>query len=104
MGFFNDLGKKVADVSQNALEQGKDMVEITKLKSSISDEERKIKKTYEAIGKYYYETFKDAPAEGFEEFVAQIKAAEAKIEEFNKQIEAVKSDKPNTPDTSDTPE
>ncbi len=92
MGFFNDLGKKVADASQSALEQGKDMVEITKLKSSISDEEKKIKKTYEAIGKYYYETLKDSPAEGFEGFIDEIKAAESKIEELNKQIEAVKAE------------
>ncbi len=90
MGFFNDLGKKVADVSQNTLEKGKDMVEITKLKSSISDEEKKIVKFYQEIGKKYVEMFKEEADEAFVEYIEDIKNAETKIEELKKQIEMVK--------------
>ena len=51
MAFFDDLGKKISSTSQNVKNKAKGFVDITGLKSQISDEEKKINKYYSNLGK-----------------------------------------------------
>ena len=41
MAFFDDLGKKISSTSQNVMSKAKELVDISGLKSQISEEEKK---------------------------------------------------------------
>ena len=92
MGFFDELGKKISDASQDVMQKGKEMADTAKFNSMIHDEEKKITAVYSKIGKKYFEDFKNAPAEGFKELVDEIYAAQAKIAEFQEKLKALKAD------------
>ena len=92
MGFFDELGKKISDASQDVMQKGKEMADTAKFNSMIHDEEKKITAVYSKIGKKYFEDFKDAPAEGFKEFVDEIHAAQAKIAEIQEKLNALKNE------------
>lgn len=79
MDFFNKAKEKIAKTSGDVAKKAKDMAEVTKLNSQISDSEKNIKALYNEIGKYVYENLKDdAPAEIAEKMSA-IDAAFADI-------------------------
>mgnify|MGYP000945981940 CR=1 FL=1 len=92
MGFFDELGKKISDASQDVMQKGKEMADTAKFNSMIHDEEKKITAVYSKIGKKYFEDFKNAPAEGFKDFVDEIHAAQAKIAEIQEKLKALKDD------------
>ena len=92
MGFFDELGKKISDASQDVMQKGKEMADTAKFNSMIHDEEKKITAVYSKIGKKYFEDFKNAPAEGFKEFVDEIRAAQAKIAEIQEKLNALKNE------------
>ena len=92
MGFFDELGKKISDASQDVMQKGKEMADTAKFNSMIHDEEKKITAVYSKIGKKYFEDFKNAPAEGFKELVDEIYAAQAKIAEIQEKLKALKAD------------
>ena len=92
MGFFDELGKKISGASQEVVQKGKEMADTAKFNSMIHDEERKISAVYGKIGKKYFEDFKNAPTEGFKDFVDEIHAAQAKIAEIQEKLKALKAD------------
>ena len=92
MGFFDELGKKISDASQDVMQKGKEMADTAKFNSMIHDEEKKITAVYSKIGNKYFEDFKNAPAEGFKEFVDEIHAAQAKIAEIQEKLNALKNE------------
>ena len=92
MGFFDELGKKISDASQDVMQKGKEMADTAKFTSMIHDEEKKITAVYSKIGKKYFEDFKNAPAEGCKEFVDEIHAAQAKIAEIQEKLNALKNE------------
>ena len=89
MGFFDELGKKISDASQDVMQKGKEMADTAKFNSMIHDEEKKITAVYSKIGKKYFEDFKNAPAEGFKD---EIHAAQAKIAEIQEKLNALKNE------------
>lgn len=90
MAFFDDLGKKLSNASQSAVQKTKDMAEVAKLNGQISDEEKKINGYYSQIGKLYMQLHRDDFGAEFAELVNAIKQAEAKIAGCQKQIQDVK--------------
>ena len=42
--FFEELGKKVTQTSQEAMKKTKDLAEIAKINAQMTDEEKKLKK------------------------------------------------------------
>jgi len=57
MAFLENIGKKVSEAAQAAAKKSSELVEVTKLNSSIGSEEDKIRKLYEQIGKNVYQKF-----------------------------------------------
>lgn len=57
MAFFENIGKKVSEAAQAAAKKSSELVEVTKLNSSINLEEDKIGKIHEQIGKIMYDKF-----------------------------------------------
>ena len=92
MGFFDDLGKKLSDASQDVMQKGKEMADTAKFNSQIHDEEKKIAGVYSKIGKKYFEVFENAPSEEFKAFIEEIHAAQAKIAEIQEKLNALKNE------------
>ena len=92
MGFFDDLGKKLSDASQDVMQKGKEMADTAKFNSQIHDEEKKISAVYSKIGKKYFEVFENAPSEDFKAFIEEIHAAQAKIAEIQEKLNALKNE------------
>ena len=90
MAFFDDLGKKITQVSQSAVQKTKDITEIAKYSALVSDEEKKIKDLYSEIGKLYVQLHADETEGQLGEKVAAVKEAEKKIEEYNQTIKELK--------------
>ena len=91
MGFFDELGKKISDASQDMMQKGKDFADTTKLNSQIHDEERKISAVYTKIGKKYFEEFHQAAGAGYQDLVDEIHASQAKITEYQDKLNALKA-------------
>ena len=90
MAFFDDLGKKLSDAGQTTIQKTKNLAEIARLNSSISDEERKIRNAYEQIGKQYVAVYGSCPEETFKGLVETIKESEGKIVEYKHNISVIK--------------
>ncbi len=87
MAFLDDLKK----FGKNVAQKSSDMVEITKLNSSISQEKDKIKKTCLEMGTQVYDQFKAGNDLGMAEQCNQIIEHEAKIEELQQKILEIKN-------------
>ena len=53
MAFFDDLGKKLSQAGQSAVQKTKEVADIARLNSAIYDEEKRIDSNYLEIGKLY---------------------------------------------------
>ena len=73
MAFFDELSKKLSGVSRVAVRKAKEVTDIGSLKLQIADENRKLSKIYENLGREYYDKFQDDAAEELAELVSQIK-------------------------------
>ena len=91
MAFFDDISKKLSQVSQNAVGKTKDTADIFKLKNEISEEERKIVALYNEIGRLYaslhYEDFEPS----FANLMASLKESVAAIELRQAQIQNIRN-------------
>lgn len=90
MAFFDELGKKISQAGQSAVQKGKELADIAKLNSSVSDEERKIADNYREIGKLYFSLHGENPGVDFAAMVAAIHESESKIVEYKQQIKDIK--------------
>lgn len=92
MAFFEDWGKKVGDFTQTAVKKSSNMVEITKLNNSISNEEKSINALFFELGRNYYASHgADADLEGiFLSLCSTIKQHENNIKAFREKIIQIK--------------
>ena len=90
MSIFENIGKKITSVSQDAVRKTKDFADTAKLNSMISDEDKYINNCYTQLGKMYFEKYSDSPEEDFIGIIDSIKAAEVRKAEHRKKIETMK--------------
>ena len=90
MAFFDELGKKISQAGQSAVQKGKELADIAKLNSSVSDEKRKIADNYREIGKLYFSLHGENPGVDFAAMVAAIHESESKIVEYKQQIKDIR--------------
>ncbi len=90
MGFFDDLSRKVSDAGQTAVQKTKEMSDIARINSLVSQNETKINNLYTQIGKLYVEKYGVDGAESFTELVNGIKEAEKQNEDYKKQVQDIK--------------
>ncbi len=91
MAFIDDIGKKISQTTQSAVQKTKDMTEIAKINSAISDEEKVVNNLYFKIGKQYAATHSDTFEPEFSEMMNGVKASLDKIEKYRAQIDEIKS-------------
>ena len=92
MAFFDELSKKLSCVSRVAVRKAKEVTDIGSLKLQIADENRKLSKIYENLGREYYEKFQDDAAEELAELVSQIKDSNDKIAGLQDEISRVEAE------------
>lgn len=90
MAFFDDLGKKISKAGQTAAQKTKEMTDIAKLNSAISEEEKRINNNYNQIGKLYVTLHSTDYENEFAEMVEAIKASEEKISSYRQQVKDIK--------------
>ncbi len=90
MDFFDDLGKKLSQAGQSAVQKTKGMADIVKLSAAISEEEKKINNGYAEIGKLYVSLHGAEAEPEFEELLKTIQDAEEKVKEYQSQLAVIR--------------
>lgn len=90
MAFFEDLGKRITQTSQEVVQKTKDTAEVIKLNNMISDEEKCINNLYSEVGKKYFEIHFESYEQELEDMIIAIKEAKNKIEEYTEQVKRLK--------------
>ncbi|MCI7106682.1 MAG: zinc ribbon domain-containing protein [Lachnospiraceae bacterium] len=90
MSFFDEVGKKITDVSQETIQKTKNMADTAKMNSAIAEEEQKIKLASEQIGRIYVQKYRENPEPEFADYVKQVIIAEQKIAELKHTIQELK--------------
>lgn len=90
MAFFDEIGKKLSQTGQAAVQKTKQMADVAKLNSDISDEEKKSTNIYYQIGQLYVSLHKDNPESDFEVLIDQLNESQTKIENLKQQIQDIK--------------
>ena len=90
MALFDNISKKISDAGQITIQKTKNIAEVAKINSMISDEEKRISSFYEQIGKQYLSRYGENPEEAFKELVEAVKQAESKIKEYQSTLQELK--------------
>jgi len=90
MAIFGEIGKKITQTTQNAAKGAKDLADIARLNSQITEEQRLMNSFYTQIGKKYYEINHAAPAEEYSQMCVSITECMAKITGLRDEIQKVK--------------
>lgn len=92
MAFFDELGRRISGVSRVAARKAKEMTDIGGLKLQIADENRKLSRLYENLGREYYDMCKDQPDEDLEGLVNQVRNVVEKISGLQQEISQVEAE------------
>lgn len=90
MAIFGHIGKKISIVSQGAVQQAKNLVEVNRLNSLIADNENRIEVLFSMIGQEYYKRHIDDPESMEKARIDEIKACYEQNAEFEEQIKEIK--------------
>lgn len=90
MAFFEQIGKRLTDAGQNVAQQTKDLAEVTKLNSTISDKEKKISQLFLLIGQSYYENHKNSEEAEELDRIAEINGLYSEINADREKIKQIK--------------
>lgn len=88
---FDGIGKKISQTGQDAIRKTKDMAEVARLNSYISDEEEHVHTYLYEIGKSYYEDNRENSSCMYQEQVKRVTSSLARIEELNNEIRKIKN-------------
>ena len=91
MGFFDDVKDTVVNTSRGVGNKAKEIAEVTKLKNSITAQERKIKEQYETIGKLYVEKYGQEPDALFVDAISAIRSSQAIIAQKQEELNQFKN-------------
>lgn len=90
MAFWDNLGQKASEATAKAMQKAKEMSDLARLNSMISEEETKINSTYYQVGKLYMTMHPHDHEEEFAGMVASLAEAEEKIKSYRQQIQDIK--------------
>lgn len=90
MAFFDELGKKISQTGQSAVKKTKDLAEVAKINSMVSDEEKSINSNYYQIGKLYVSMHAHDCEEEYKGMIVSIRQSEKKIAEYKEQVQLIK--------------
>lgn len=91
MAFLDDLSKKLTQAGQTAVQKTKEMTDIARINNMIAEEERVINNCYSKIGKLYVSLHGADYEDVFAELCSAVQRSDLRIQEYRKQIEAIKN-------------
>lgn len=90
MAFWDNLSQKASETTAKAMQKAKEMSDIAKFNSMISEEETKINNTYYQIGKLYAAMHPHDHEEEFAGMMTVLREADEKIRSCRQQIHDIK--------------
>lgn len=90
MAFWDSFSQKASETTAKAMQKAKEMSDIARINSMISEEEAKINNTYYQIGKLYVTMHLHDYEEDFDGMIASLAEAEEKIKNYRQQIQDIK--------------
>lgn len=90
MAFWDNLSQKASETTVKAVQRAKEMSDIAKLNSMISEEEAKINNTYFQVGKLYVAMHPHDHEDEFVGMITSLVEAEEKIKNYRQQIQDIK--------------
>ena len=90
MAFLDNLGKKVSEAGQQAVQITKDMADTGRLNAEIAEAEKAIDGLYREIGKKYVNHCRENPGSEFAELMQKVDTEQAKIRACRLQIGKIK--------------
>lgn len=90
MAFFDDLGRKISQAGQSAVQKTKDMTDVARINGAIAEEEKKINNSYFQIGKLYVANHPDDYESEFAGMIGAIRESEIKIRDYRQQVQEIK--------------
>lgn len=90
MDFFQKLGNTLSNTGKDIAKKTKDMSDISRLNHEITKQQEAIDKTYNQIGKLYFENYSNLDYADLKELCDSIKEANQKIEDFKVEITQIK--------------
>ncbi len=89
MNFFQDIGRKITNAGQRTIQKTKDISDITRLNSMVSEEERKIENNYSQIGRLYASLYGPEHDPNFAGPLNAIDESRKRIQELKNQIQMI---------------
>ncbi len=93
MSIFDQIGKKLSNVSSNALDATRSMAEIQKLTNEINSSGKSIDRIYREIGEEYYLAHREEASGEFGSRIQEINSLAAHMEELQQQIDRIKAER-----------
>ncbi|MDR1639745.1 MAG: zinc ribbon domain-containing protein [Clostridiales bacterium] len=90
MALFDNIGKRLASTTQNVVRNTKDITDIARLSSLISDDEKQAESLRQQIGKLYFETAEYDPETLIGKLCLALAAATDRIEKHQNEILVIK--------------
>lgn len=90
MAFLDNIGKRVSGFGQDVATKTRNMADISRLNSAITEQERQIETAFSNIGKAYYANHKDDPHAEEMENITYINEAYVRIQQYKAQISQLK--------------
>lgn len=91
MDFINNMRDRLSQASQLTVQKAKDLSELAKLNSAISNAEKQINELYGKIGYKIYCTYYDSPLPEVSDLISQVTKLHQSIETCKMQIKAINS-------------
>lgn len=90
MAFWDNLSQKASETTAKAMQKAKEISDVAKLNSMISEEETKINNTYNQIGKLYVSMHSRQCEDEFTGLISAVLDSEEKIRNYRQQIQDIK--------------
>ena len=90
MAIWDNFGKKASETTAKAMQKAKDMAEISRLNSLISEEEHKINDIYNQIGRRYVSLHITDDEAAFSELLTALQQTEHQVQVLQRQVQDIK--------------
>ncbi len=90
MAFFDEIGRKITQTGQKAMQKTKDFADVAKLNANVTSMEKEIQNLYGQIGQLYVSLHGEAPESAFAELVRQLQDTTVQVDALKKQIQELK--------------
>ena len=91
MDFFSDLGKKITDGANSAIQKGQNFAAANQATSAAKECERKMTELYSEIGKLYVQANPDEAQANYPAIMDQIKQLEADFLKYKEEARTIKN-------------